>query len=198
VCSICVNPLKSAAKGFSKNKCGPGQPPEPHRSWISCPAIPPLGAASRCTGPTALTRSATFTSTGRSCAIRRTSALQPLRRPAAQPAPRADCRGGRNARATGLRSRAFPISPGNSPSRIAGCHRRHRKSSFGKLLRIATFSLNPLSGRTLRSATKKLCTIVQKLWTIVLPCGKLRKTAQDSRPDKCRPRLFNNLDAVKK
>lgn len=24
------------------------------------------------------------------------------------------------------RSRAFPISPGNSPSRIASCHRRHR------------------------------------------------------------------------
>ena len=49
-----------------------------------------------------------------------------LRRPAAQPAPGAGCRGGRNARATGTRSRAFPISPGNSPSRIAGCHRRHR------------------------------------------------------------------------
>src|SRR5271163_1111452 len=38
----------------------------------------------------------------------------------------ASCRGGRNARATGSRSRAFPISPSNSPSRIASCHRRHR------------------------------------------------------------------------
>jgi hypothetical protein len=44
-----------------------------------------------------------------------------------RPLRRADRRGGRNARATGMRSRAFPISPGNSPSRIASCHRRHRK-----------------------------------------------------------------------
>ena len=58
--------------------------------------------------------------------IRRIAFLQPLRWPAAQPAQRASCRGGRNARATGSRSRAFPISPSNSPSRIASCHRRHR------------------------------------------------------------------------
>jgi hypothetical protein len=58
--------------------------------------------------------------------IRRTASLQPLRWPAAQPAQGASRRGGRNARATGLRSRAFPISPSNSPSRIASCHRRHR------------------------------------------------------------------------
>jgi hypothetical protein len=43
--------------------------------------------------------------------IRRTIALQPLRRPAAQLAQRASCRGGRNARATGTRSRALPIFP---------------------------------------------------------------------------------------
>jgi hypothetical protein len=30
-CRIRVNPRKSAAKKRSKNKCGPGQPPEPHR-----------------------------------------------------------------------------------------------------------------------------------------------------------------------
>ncbi len=65
--------------------------------------------------------------------IRRIASLQPLRWPAAQPAQGASCRGGRNARATGMRSRAFPISPSNSPSRIASCHRRHRKSSSGKL-----------------------------------------------------------------
>jgi hypothetical protein len=121
------NPRKSVAKkNLRKKTRRRASHPAPHRSWISRSAFPPLGAASRCTGPTALTRSATFTSTGRRRAIRRTSALQPLRRPTAQPAPGADCRGGRNARATGPRSRAFPISPGNSPSRIASCHRRHR------------------------------------------------------------------------
>jgi hypothetical protein len=65
------------------------------------------------TGPRALTLawSATFTSTGCRTVIRRTIALQPLRRPAAQLAQRASCRGGRNARATGTRSRALPIFP---------------------------------------------------------------------------------------
>lgn len=72
-------------------------------------------------------RSATFTGTVCTRAVRRIARLQFLRRPAAQPAHRASLGGGRNARATGSRSRAFPISPGNSPSRIAGCHRRHRK-----------------------------------------------------------------------
>ncbi len=108
--------------------------------------------------------------------ILRITSLQPLRRPAAQPAPRADCRGGRNARATGTHSRAFPISPGNSPSRIASCHRRHRNhhpASFEN----STFSLNPLSARMLRPATEKHFPLVQKLWTMWLPCGSLRKSA---------------------
>jgi hypothetical protein len=71
-------------------------------------------------------RSATFTSTGCEIAIQRTAFPQPLQRPAAQPATRAGSGGGRNARATSTRSRAFPIPPGNSPSRIASCHQRHR------------------------------------------------------------------------
>jgi len=45
----------------------------------------------------------------------------------------------RKARATGTRSRAFPISPGNSPSRIASCHQRHRNHSFGDSLKIDSF-----------------------------------------------------------
>jgi hypothetical protein len=58
--------------------------------------------------------------------ILRITSLQPMRWLTAQPAQRTDYRGGRNARATSKRSRAFPISPGNSPSRIASCHQRHR------------------------------------------------------------------------
>jgi hypothetical protein len=57
-------------------------------------------------------------------------------------------------------------------------------------LRIATFSLNPLSGRMLRPATGKRFPVVQKLWTISLPCGSLRKTAQESRDDNAGTAIF--------
>jgi hypothetical protein len=99
----------------------------PHRSWISQPAFPPLRGGE----PTVLVRqrpqvSATFTSTRCRKMILRITPLQPLWWPAAQPAHRAGSGGGRNARATVTHSRAFRMSPGNSPSRIASCHRRHR------------------------------------------------------------------------
>ena len=54
-------------------------------------------------------------------------------------------------------------------------------------LRIATFSLNPLSARMLRPATEKPFPLVRKLWTMSLPCGKLRKSMQESRQQKCGP-----------
>jgi hypothetical protein len=41
---IGVDPRKSVAKQFRKNKCGTGQPPVPHRSWISRLAFPLLEA----------------------------------------------------------------------------------------------------------------------------------------------------------
>jgi len=46
-------------------------------------------------------------------------------------------------------------------------------------LRIATYSLNPLWGRMLRPATRKHFALVQKLWTVKLPCGRLRKTKHE-------------------
>ena len=49
------------------------------------------------------------------------------------PAQRVGSGGGRNARATSTHSRAFPISPGNSPSRITGLppvRRNHRSASL--------------------------------------------------------------------
>jgi hypothetical protein len=118
-------------KRFSKNKCGPGQPPEPHRLVDLNSCLP----AARSSESTVLVRQRSrrvpllpvlAAEHDSENWIRRIASLQPLRWPAAQPAQRASCRGGRNARATGSRSRAFPISPGNSPSRIASCHRRHR------------------------------------------------------------------------
>jgi hypothetical protein len=96
-----------------KNKCGPGQPPKPHRSWISRLAFPPLGAARRryWSDSTHTCVERHFYQHWLQNMIRRTIALQPLRRPAAQLTQRASCRGGRNARATGTRSRALPIFP---------------------------------------------------------------------------------------
>ncbi len=43
-----------------------------------------------------------------------------------------------------------------------------------------TFSLYPLSVRSLRPAIKKQRTLVRKLWTNCLPCGNPRKTENDS------------------
>ena len=42
-------------------------------------------------------------------------------------------------------------------------------------LRVPTFSMNPLWGRTLHIATEKHYRRVNKLWTMRLPCGRLRK-----------------------
>ncbi|MEY2394753.1 MAG: hypothetical protein QOF94_1098 [Acidobacteriaceae bacterium] len=123
---------KGEAKVKPQNKCGPDQPSEPHRSWISLVCLP----TARRGGTTALVRqrsrgSATFTST--KCRMRFVESLSaPYAAASGQPARRAGSGEGRNARATSTRSRAFPISPGNSPSRIASCHQRHRNPSFGK------------------------------------------------------------------
>jgi hypothetical protein len=57
-------------------------------------------------------------------------------------------------------------------------------------LRFTTYSLNPLSDRMLRPATEKPSALVQKLWTIGLPCGTLRKTKNEPRNEKC-PRVFS-------
>jgi len=47
--------------------------------------------------------------------------------------------------------------------------------SFGKLRKLHV-SLNPLSASLLRLATQKTSPVVQKLWTLRLPCGRPRKT----------------------
>ena len=47
--------------------------------------------------------------------------------------------------------------------------------SFGKRRKLHV-SLNPLSARLLRLATQKTPALVQKLWTMRLPCGSPRKT----------------------
>lgn len=94
-----------------------------------------------------------------------------------QPAPGADCRGGRNARKIFTHSRAFrfppAIHPRESPT-AASVTARHLSAS----LRDFTYALNSLLIRSPRVATEKHFPLVQKLWRIGLSCGGLRKTGR--------------------
>jgi hypothetical protein len=64
----------------------------------------------------------------------------------------------------------YQMSPGNSPSRIASCRQRHRNHRSTDL-RVLTFSLETLCGRTLLSATENALACVKKLWRVTVPCG---------------------------
>jgi len=106
------------------------------------------------TGPTALTRSATFTSTGGATAIQRIAFTQLMRQPAAQPAPRA---GREEAAMPGQPARArarFRFSPGNSPSRIASCHQRHRNHRSASIESSNVFA-EPTLGENVAARNRK-------------------------------------------
>ena len=79
-----------------------------------------------------------------------------------------------------VRTRArFRISPGNSPSRIASLPPASPQIIHWQDLRIATYSLDPLCSGMWQPATEKHFPLVQKLCTVRLPCGSLRKTAEE-------------------
>jgi hypothetical protein len=82
--------------------------------------------------------------------------------------------GGRNARATSrARARSLGSPPGNSPSRITAA------AGSAAIIRQAQelhVSLQTLSARSLRPARQKPCIVVQKLWRMIFPCGRRRKT----------------------
>ncbi len=109
--------------------------------------------------------------------IQRITAPQPLRWPPAQPVQRA----GEEAAMPGQPARArarFRMSPGNSPSRIASLPPVSPQSSFNKTESSHVFA-DPLWGRMLRTATKKHFALVQKLWRMRVPCGRLRKSENE-------------------
>jgi hypothetical protein len=120
-------------------------------------------------------------------AIRRITFSQPCGSEAAQPSSqsgkwrRPQCPGNQYALA---HVSSFPpaIHPRESPVCRQLC-RNHRSASLGG----PTYSVNPLCGRLLRAATKKHFALVQKLWTIRLPCGRLRKTENEFISISCRP-----------
>ena len=164
---------------MQENKCGPGQPPEPHRSWISRLAFPPLGAARRWYWSDSARKECHFY---QYWLQKRDSENHFSATPAAADCParsRADCGGGRNARATGTRSRAFPNFPWQFT--LENCQSATGVTAIihWQDLRIATYSLNPLCYGMLRRATEKHFPLVRNLWTARFPCGKLRKSAEE-------------------
>jgi hypothetical protein len=134
---IRVDPRKSVANVFEapQKQMRPGQPPGRTVSWISRLAFPPLGAAGRRYWPDSTHTCAErhFYQHWPQKMIRRTIALQPLRRPAAQLAQRASCRGGR--KCPGNRyalTRASNFPPAIHPRELPVCHRLRQHSSFSK------------------------------------------------------------------
>jgi hypothetical protein len=98
--------------------------------------------------------SATFTSTGCRAAILRITSPQPLRWPAANPLQERDVE---EAAMPGqpVRTRArFPNVPGNSPSRIASCPRRHRNRRSASVERSNVFA-GPTLRQKLASRNRK-------------------------------------------
>jgi hypothetical protein len=95
--------------------------------------------------------------------------------------------GGRNARATSTRSRAFQNVPRQftlENHRLPLALPQYHPASTGKL----TFAMNPLWDSLSRAATGNTHRLVQKLWTTILPCGKARKTKNKSSGAKRHPR----------
>ena len=102
--------------------CVPASPASPPRRWHDC------------FGRAALERSAALCRSQWPIVLLRSRIRDCCGGPATLPAPRSKIGGGgRNARATSSHSRAFSgVSPGNSVSRITGCHwlcRNHPASS---------------------------------------------------------------------
>ena len=111
--------------------------------------------------------------------IQRITSLQPLRlangpvRPKSALWRRPQCPG------IGTHSRAFPNFPWQFT--LENCQSATGVTAIinRQALRIATYSLETLCYGTLQTATEKLFSVVQKLWTTRLPCGSLRKTVDE-------------------
>ncbi len=161
--------------------------PEPHR-FVELSTCLPAARERRAdgTGPTALTEvGATFTSTNCGAAILRitfsaTAAMgQRPTRSRSGKWRRPQCPGNRFALAR-VSECPWQFTLGNCQLPPASPQIVVRQA-----LRDPTFSLNPLCGRMSRPAIENFRWLVQKLWTIVLPCGNLRKILPDLRPRKC-------------
>jgi hypothetical protein len=161
-----------------KSNAAWGQPPQAASFVDSCSAFVTADAVQRSLQPNSTPKERRVS---RSRLLTRHLAItnpQPLRWPAAFPAPK---------RRTGRR----PQCPGNQSHCRAFLEVSPRQFSFenhrlplalpqssGKL-RNSHVSLNPLLSSLSRRATQKPSSLVKKLWTMCLPCGRPRKTNED-------------------
>ena len=130
-----ADPRKSVAKKTpSKNKCGPGQPPKPHRSWISRLAFPPLGAAGRWYWSDSARKERHFYQYGlqkRDSVNHFSATLAASRLPSPLKSRlwrRPQCPGNRHALA---RASEFPLAI--HPRELPVCHRRHRNHPLASI-----------------------------------------------------------------
>ena len=79
------------------------------------------------------------------------------------------------------RSRTFPIFPRRFTL-------ENRQSATGiaafviqQTRKLLTYALNSLCVTMPRAAIENHFVLVQKLWTMILPCGRLRKSVEESR-----------------
>jgi hypothetical protein len=157
-------------------------------TWFSALALITAWRRNDRFGPAALQRSAACAQASCRFVILRSRTCDPCggQRSFLLVAPKSNQQGGgggRNARATSRACARFleyppAIHPRESPAPLA------LPQAFGKL-RNSHVSLNPLSARRLALATQKTCALVQNLWRTRLPCGRLRKTKNESLPPSC-------------
>jgi hypothetical protein len=171
-----------------KSKCGPGPAtPDRIRTWFPA-CLVTAGRRNDRFSPSALATSAAFAKASCRFAIARPKILRSLtgnrcggQRPCPAPLLHSEER-----RAISEREEAAtPGQPVRACALFWNVPRRftlenHRlplalPQSFGEI-RNSHVSLNPLSARLLRLATQKTSPLVQKLWTMCLPCGSPRKT----------------------
>jgi|GEM_PF-3755552 hypothetical protein len=74
----------------------------------------------------------------------------------------------------------FRFPPAIHPRELPVC-RQFAAIIVRRALGGPTFSVNPLCGRSSGAATEKHLALVQKLWTMRLPCGGLRKIGRNRR-----------------
>jgi hypothetical protein len=129
------------------------------------------------TGPTALPWSATFTEYRPQCVVRRITRCN--RRSGRQPNPLKE-REVEEAAMPGqpASAHALPNVPWQLTLENCQLLPASPQSSFDRLER-SHVSLNPLSGRMSRAATEISSGCVRKLWTLILPCGRLRKSVEE-------------------
>ena len=155
-----------------QNKCGPGQPPGPHRFCVTfCDPCPRTrhGGVHLSRAP----RSAVFDALGRPPLAKRTSQVdlqhhggrRPVL-PCVEDSVRRPQRPGNQSRAE---ARSWRIPPSHSPSRIAGHRRLCRNALAGHTERLAR--CQHCAPAPVFASSKNPVPFVKKLWMPAIPCG---------------------------